>query len=515
MLTPEKIPVKLLGQDVRLAFDAAGRRSVGNVGHPQEGGEVEVLRLPVPLERTRQQHVGPANDFIQSSESHDAQEFADFLGDEEEVLDHLFGRAAELCAEDRVLRCDTHRASVEVALPHHDAAHGDQGGRRKAVLLGAQACRDDDVAPSFELTISLQAHPSSQPIADQGLLRLREAKLPGDSGMADARQRGCAGAAAVAADEDAVGIPLGDAGGDGADAGGRDQLHRDLGMRVRVLQVEDELGEVLDAVDVVVRRGGDQADARRAVAGLGDEVVDLVAGELPTLAGLGPLRHLDLDLDGVGEIVRGDAEPAAGDLLDGAVAKVAIGVALEPRGVFAPLAGVAPAADPVQGDGERLVRLLADAAEAHRAGEEPLDDLLGRLDQLQGDRLASLADLEQPAQGAEGAFLVVGREGELLVAGELLVLDGVLELLDGLGVPHVVFAPAPPHLLAAAVELRIFSTRDRRERELVAHQRLSGDHLDADPVETAGRAAEMRSISEPARARSPRRSAPRDSSTGC
>ena len=66
--------------------------------------------------------------------------------------------------------------------------------------------------------------------------------------------------------------------------------------------------------------------------------------------------------------------------------RVAVGVAAEPGRVLAPLAGVAPAADPVHGDRQRLVGLLADAAEAHRAGAEPLDDLLGRLDELQRDR---------------------------------------------------------------------------------------------------------------------------------
>ena len=42
----------------------------------------------------------------------------------------------------------------------------------------------------------------------------------------------------------------------------------------------------------------------------------LCAGKLPTFAGLGALGHLDLQLVCVDEIFGGDAEPAAGDLLD-------------------------------------------------------------------------------------------------------------------------------------------------------------------------------------------------------
>jgi hypothetical protein len=61
----------------------------------------------------------------------------------------------------------------------------------------------------------------------------------------------------VAADQHHVRVRLGDAGGDRAHAGFRDQLHADARVPVRVLEVVDQLGEVLDRVDVVVRGRGD------------------------------------------------------------------------------------------------------------------------------------------------------------------------------------------------------------------------------------------------------------------
>ena len=86
--------------------------------------------------------------------------------------------------------------------------------------------------------------------------------------------------------------------------------------RVGVLQVVDQLREVLDRVDVVVRRRRDQADARRGVPGPGDPRVDLVARQLAALAGLGALGHLDLQVVGVDQVLAGHAEPAGGHLLD-------------------------------------------------------------------------------------------------------------------------------------------------------------------------------------------------------
>ena len=82
--------------------------------------------------------------------------------------------------------------------------------------------------------------------------------------------------------------------------------------------------QVLDRVDVVVRRRRDQAHARRRVAHLRDPRIDLVPGQLAAFAGLGALRHLDLQLLGVDQVVAGDAEAARGHLLDGAVLRVAV-----------------------------------------------------------------------------------------------------------------------------------------------------------------------------------------------
>ena len=185
-------------------------------------------------------------------------------------------------------------------------------------------------------------------------------------------ERRGAGAALEAGDRHVVGARLGDARRDRADADLGHELHRDVGLRVDVLQVEDQLRQVLDRIDVVVRRRRDQPHARRRVAHLGDGGVDLVAGQLAAFAGLGALRHLDLHHVGVDEVLRRHAEAARRHLLDGRAHRIAVGQRLEAVRLLAALAGVRLAADAVHGDGERGVRLAADRAEAHGAGREAL-----------------------------------------------------------------------------------------------------------------------------------------------
>ena len=107
-----------------------------------------------------------------------------------------FRRAGELRAQRRVLRGDAHRAGVQVALAHHDAAHGDQRRGGEAELLGAQQRGDGHVAAGLQLAVGLHAHAAAQVVHHQHLLGLGQAQFPGHAGVLDRGQRRCAGAAA-------------------------------------------------------------------------------------------------------------------------------------------------------------------------------------------------------------------------------------------------------------------------------------------------------------------------------
>ena len=61
--------------------------------------------------------------------------------------------------------------------------------------------------------------------------------------MFDRGQRRGSRAALEAGNGDMVGAALGDACGDGSDAGLGDEFDRDTGLGIDVLQIEDELGQ--------------------------------------------------------------------------------------------------------------------------------------------------------------------------------------------------------------------------------------------------------------------------------
>ena len=175
------------------------------------------------------------------------------------------GLPREPLAQLGVLGGDADRARVEVADAHHHAAthHQRRGGETE--LLGAEQRGDDDVATGLELTVALHDDAVAQPVLHERLLRLRDAELPRRARVLDRRERRRAGTAVVTGDEHDVAVRLGDACGDRAHADLRDELHVHARLRVGVLQVVDELLDVLDGVDVVVRRRADEPDARRGV----------------------------------------------------------------------------------------------------------------------------------------------------------------------------------------------------------------------------------------------------------
>ena len=215
---------------------------------------------------------------------------------------------------------------------------------------------------------------------------------------------------------------LGNAGGDRPDAGRGDQLDPDPGCGVDRPQVGDELGEVLDRVDVVVGRRADVGHPDLAAAQGRDQGRRLLRRELAALAGLASLGHLDLELLRPGEVLGRHAEARRGDLLDPRLRELAVLVGLVGSGILAALARVRGGAQPAHADREGAVGLRRERAEAHRRGDESADDLRSGLHVRQRHR----AGRPQGEEVADHGRLVpadrraVGRQ--LLVDG--LVRDG-------------------------------------------------------------------------------------------
>ena len=243
----------------------------------------------------------------------------------------------------------------------------------------------------------------------------------------------------------------------------------------------------------MVRRRRDQADAGRGLTDLGDPGVDLLAGQVAALAGLGALGHLDLNLKGTAQVTARHAKARACHLLDRGV----LGVTVSQRGlatrVLAALAGVGTAVQAVHGDGHALVCLFANRAVRHGAGVKAADDVERGLHLVECHRSAVAGiKVEQVAQahGTAGAV----QAGAILLKGVVAVLTaGDLQQVDSLRIDEVILA-AERTPLGQAQRGQLIGSRTLKdsERGVIALILLALDVLDTHTAHTAHRAGEIR-----------------------
>jgi hypothetical protein len=203
-----------------------------------------------------------ANHLVDGAETELSHDGTELIGHVVEEVDDVLGRTLELLTKLRILSSNTNRAGIQVALAHKDAAHSNERSSGKAPLLGTKQTGDGDITTSLELTVSLDNNTTTKVVEDQSLVSLSQTQLPGETGVLDTSPSRGTGTTVVARDEDVVGLGLGDTRGDDTDSDFRYELDRDSGSRAGALQIVDQLLKILDGVNIVVRRGRNQTDAR-------------------------------------------------------------------------------------------------------------------------------------------------------------------------------------------------------------------------------------------------------------
>jgi hypothetical protein len=125
---------------------------------------------------------------VEGAEAELGHQLAHLFGDEEEVVDDVLGLAGEALAQLRVLGGDAHRAGVQMALAHHDAARDDQRRGGEAELVGAEQRADDHVAAGAHAAVGLHGDaPRRRSAPASG--GSRQGRSPRGAGVLDGGQR--------------------------------------------------------------------------------------------------------------------------------------------------------------------------------------------------------------------------------------------------------------------------------------------------------------------------------------
>ena len=112
--------------------------------------------------RVHLEQVGASDQVLEPPDPECGHQPADLFSHEDQVVDHVLGAAPEARPQLRVLSRDSDRARVQVADPHHDAAHRDQRRGREAELVGAEQRTDHDIAAGLHLAVDLDRDARAQ-----------------------------------------------------------------------------------------------------------------------------------------------------------------------------------------------------------------------------------------------------------------------------------------------------------------------------------------------------------------
>ena len=418
----------------------------------QQRRQVKLFVFPVALlHRLRQQHLRAADHLVNRAEAQHSHIFAHLLRDKVHKVHHIFRLAMELFAQLRILRSNAHRTGVEIANAHHNAAQGYQRCRRKAKLLSAKQRRNNNIASCHQLAVSFQRHAVTQIIQKQRLMRFHQAQLPRQTGVVDGGTRRSTCAAVIAADKHHVSTRLNNACSNRAYAHLADQLHADTRTRIGILQVMNQLGQILDRINIMMRRRRNQANAGRRTTALRNPRINLAARELTALARLRALRNLNLNLVSVHQIVARYTKAAAGNLLNRAALAVAVRQRRKAVGMLAALARIALAAYAVHRNRQAFMCLLAQRAVAHRARLKAVADALHRLHLVDIDRQTLRRKGQHAAQILVGKIAAAQGFAELLKQLVIPRLAGLLQHNNRLRIEYVLFAIISPLIMRAGV----------------------------------------------------------------
>lgn len=229
----------------------------------QQSAEVDALLLPMIRSLNSIQTVGASDHFLNGAEAEAGHNFAQILRDESHKVNDMLRIASKVLAQIRILCCDADRTGVHLTDPHHDATYSHQRRCGESELFGAQQRGYGQIAAAQHFAVGFQDDPVAQIVQHQRLMRFGKTQFPRKAGMADGVHWRRACSSIVSADQDNVGTAFCHTCGNRSDTNLGYQLHVDIRARVGVLQVVNQLRQILDGINVMVRRRRDQTHARR------------------------------------------------------------------------------------------------------------------------------------------------------------------------------------------------------------------------------------------------------------
>ena len=170
--------VQRTAEIVVLRVNATGSDGRTDLRLLQDTGEVEPLGFPVAERLHGIDKFRMAHHVVDRAETEFGHDLPKLFGHEAEEVNDIFRFTGKLAAQLGILRCDAHRAGVEMAEAQHDAAQGHQRPGGKSEFLGAEQAGNGNVATGKQLPVDLDPDAAAQVVEHQCLLGFGQAEFP-------------------------------------------------------------------------------------------------------------------------------------------------------------------------------------------------------------------------------------------------------------------------------------------------------------------------------------------------
>ena len=276
-----------------------------------------------------------------------------------------------------------------------------------------------------------------------------KSQLPRQSGMIDGSTRRSAGTTVITADKYNICTSLDYAGSNRTDTHLAYQLNANAGTGISILQVVNQLGQIFNRIDIMMRRRRNQANACRCTAAFGNPWINLATGKLSSFTRLSTLSNFNLDFVGIDKIIAGYAKTAAGNLLNCTALAVTIRQRCKTVGILAAFAGIALATDTVHGNRQTFMRLLAQRAVAHSTGLKTMTNAFYRFYLVNIYRQTLRCKCQHTAQILVGKGTAAQLLAKLLKELIITCLAGLLQLDNRFRIKHMLLAAVTPLIMRA------------------------------------------------------------------
>ena len=217
-----------------------------NAQHSREVNTVSIL--------FRHKQISASHKLVHSAYAQLCHILAELLCDEVHEVHDIFGLASETLSELGVLCSDTHGTGIKIAHSHHYTAHCNKRSSCESELLSAQQCRNKYITTCHELSVGLYAYPRTQTVEHKGLVSFSKSQLPWKTCIIYGASGSSACTAVIARDEYYLSACLGNTCRNSSHASLGDKLYGDTRLIIGIFQVKDELCQIFNGVDIVMRR---------------------------------------------------------------------------------------------------------------------------------------------------------------------------------------------------------------------------------------------------------------------